>query len=324
MRRGFYPARDPRNPDGGITLYANEGDIRTSTSNGVEYVLRFGNIAGKGEQEEGDDEGGAGAEKAELGENRFVMIMTEFNQDLIPLPELTPLDNESSSKEGGAESTAKDAGDEGEGEGSSTDGPAGDAEGEPKVDAEGEPTVDAEGRDEESLDEVLEAAAQESDDEGADADETGTDATEETGPNGKPPAGSSSANGDDSGTDEPSSATKKREPAGDKPKLSTKEKIERDRIEKENKRKQDDYDKKVEDGRKLVKQLNSRFADWYYIVSDATYKKIHLGRDDVIKKKDKPAADSDKDGKHDGHDHDTDEDDPGADLNLRKLEDLPE
>jgi hypothetical protein len=314
MRRGFYPARDPRNPDGGITLYANEGDIRTSTTNGVVYVLRFGNIAGKGEQEEGNEEGGADVEKAEVGENRFVMITAEFNQDLIPLPELTPLDEETQSKDGGAEPEAKGAGAEGEkDEVPSADGPAGDTEGEPADDAAGD--------DEASLDEALEAAVQEADDEEADTDETG-----DKDPENEPSTDSSTGEVDGTKTDEPSTATKKREPAGpkaagDKPKLSTKERVERDRIEKENKRKQDDYDKKVDDGQKLVKQLNSRFADWYYIVSDATYKKIHLGHDDVIKKKDKP-ADSSKDGKHDGHDHDTD--DPGADLNLQKLKDLPE
>jgi len=313
IRRGFFPARDPRNPDGGITLYANEGDIRTSTTNGVEYVLRFGNIAGKGEQEEGNKEDEAETEKAEVGENRFVMITAEFNEALIPLPELTPLDEETPSKQDGPEPAAEGAAEEG-GKEPSADEPAGDAKGDPAADTEGD--------DEASLDEALEAAAQELDDEEAGKEDAGTDEAENKDPKDEPAADST---GDETKAEEPTTPTKKPEPAGpkagDKAKLSTKEKVERDRIEKENKRKQDEYDKKIEDGRKLVKQLNSRFADWYYIVSDATYKKIHLGRDDVIKKKDKP-ADSNKDGKQDGHDHDTD--DPGADLNLQKLKDLPE
>ena len=34
-----------------------------------------------------------------------------------------------------------------------------------------------------------------------------------------------------------------------------------------------------------MKELNDRFADWYFIISDDVYKKIHLGRDDIVKKK---------------------------------------
>jgi hypothetical protein len=62
-------------------------------------------------------------------------------------------------------------------------------------------------------------------------------------------------------------------------------------IEKENKRKQDEYDAAVKKGQDKVKELNDRFADWYFIISDDVYKKIHLGRADIVKKKEKAAAD---------------------------------
>jgi hypothetical protein len=62
------------------------------------------------------------------------------------------------------------------------------------------------------------------------------------------------------------------------------------RIKEDNKRKEDDYNKKVADGEKRVKELNERFADWYYVISDGTYKKIHISRDQVIKKKTQPAG----------------------------------
>lgn len=54
-------------------------------------------------------------------------------------------------------------------------------------------------------------------------------------------------------------------------------KAERERIEKENKSKQEDYDKKIADGKKKVEDLNARFADWYYVIDDSVYQKIHLG-----------------------------------------------
>jgi hypothetical protein len=56
-------------------------------------------------------------------------------------------------------------------------------------------------------------------------------------------------------------------------------------IQKENKRKQDAYDSAIKKGQDRVKELNERFADWYYVISDDVYKKIHLGRKEIVKKK---------------------------------------
>lgn len=60
---------------------------------------------------------------------------------------------------------------------------------------------------------------------------------------------------------------------------------EKRRIERENRRKQDEYDDTVKAAQKRVRDLNNRFADWYYIVSDKEYAKIHLTRDGAIQKK---------------------------------------
>jgi len=60
---------------------------------------------------------------------------------------------------------------------------------------------------------------------------------------------------------------------------------ERRRVERENRRKQDEYDDKVKAAQKRVRELNSRFADWYYIVSNKEYAKIHLTRDGILQKK---------------------------------------
>ena len=68
---------------------------------------------------------------------------------------------------------------------------------------------------------------------------------------------------------------------------------ERRRVERENRRRQDDYDEKVKAAQKRVRELNGRFADWYYVVSEAEYAKIHLGRAGVVQKKSQePAADA--------------------------------
>ena len=73
---------------------------------------------------------------------------------------------------------------------------------------------------------------------------------------------------------------------------------EKERIEKENKRRQDEYNDKVVAGKKHVKELNKRFAQWYYVIPGDVYEKIHLDRKAIVKKKEPP-----KDKDQDSHDH---------------------
>ena len=58
---------------------------------------------------------------------------------------------------------------------------------------------------------------------------------------------------------------------------------ERERITKENQRKIDERNDKLKKAEEKVRELNYRFADWYYVISEDVYKKIHLGRSDIIK-----------------------------------------
>lgn len=89
---------------------------------------------------------------------------------------------------------------------------------------------------------------------------------------------------------EPSeSATQEKEtPEADAAKDETsEEKVdpELQRIRQENQRKQKEYDEKIEQGKKKVKELNDRFADWYYVISNDVYQKIKVSRADVVKQK---------------------------------------
>ncbi|MEX0671284.1 MAG: DUF4340 domain-containing protein [Pirellulales bacterium] len=68
---------------------------------------------------------------------------------------------------------------------------------------------------------------------------------------------------------------------------------ERRRVEAENRRKQEQYDDQVKTAQKRVRELNNRFADWYYVVSDEEFAKIHLGRAAIVQKKE-AAADAKK------------------------------
>lgn len=72
-----------------------------------------------------------------------------------------------------------------------------------------------------------------------------------------------------------------KKPADDKAKIEA----ERERITKENQRKQDEYNDKKKEAEKQVRELTYRFSPWYYIVSEDEFKKVRLTRNDVIKEK---------------------------------------
>ena len=102
MSKGFFPARVGGGPE---QLYSNEGDIRVVTKEGVEYVLRFGDIADSkhsGDKPAESEDGEPANSNADL--NRYIFVMAEFNADVIPKPELEPL----------PEAKAEDEADEGD------------------------------------------------------------------------------------------------------------------------------------------------------------------------------------------------------------------
>lgn len=57
---------------------------------------------------------------------------------------------------------------------------------------------------------------------------------------------------------------------------------EREKIEKENQRTLDEWNEEKEQAQARVNELNSRFADWYYVIAEDVYRKVHLGRSDII------------------------------------------
>lgn len=69
----------------------------------------------------------------------------------------------------------------------------------------------------------------------------------------------------------------------------------RDEIIKSNQRKEDEYKSKVEAAKKRVAELNERFGDWYYVISDEVYKKVAIGRDELVKTKE-PVEGEEADG----------------------------
>lgn len=321
QQKGFYLVPTQQ----GAELFSNEGEIRCGLTDGVEYVLRFGEIAGQGT---GDDEEEAGEKSAadkpkdagadkdaskDKGVNRYIMVTARFREDLVPKPDLQPLPEgvelppeEEPAKPADESATeskddAKAAADEAKPatEEPKTEAPKDEAAQEPAAAAE-PPKSDesaASNRRFEPGDENLLALAEtDAAQPAADAPKEPNDAvkTAETKAAVEQPAGDQPATETPAG-DQPA-AEKKAEPVDADAAAEAAEKaqgaklVEAKRIREDNKRKEEEYRKKVENGEKRVKELNERFADWYYVISDSTYKKIHVGRDQLIKKKAEPAA----------------------------------
>lgn len=179
---GFIPAQAE---NGGAEIRAANGEVHVGMKGGVEYVLRFGNVAGTGE----------GAEADKL--NRYLFVTARLDESKIEKPRLEELP-------------------------------------------------------------PLEETATEKDDKNS-AQEAQDD-----------------ANKDDPDKEKPAADSTRQE------EIEAERKAERERIEKENQRKQDEYEEQLNEARAKVRELNNRFANWYYVISEDVYKKVHLGRADII------------------------------------------
>lgn len=92
------------------------------------------------------------------------------------------------------------------------------------------------------------------------------------------------AEGEEAAKDAPEGATEEATAEADKAKAEAAAK--RDEIIKANQRKEDEYNAKVAAAKARVAELNDRFGDWYYVISDEVYKKVAIGRDELVKTKD--------------------------------------
>jgi hypothetical protein len=253
-QRGFYPGA----PAGGqLEIYSSEGEATCTTKDGVRYVLRFGQLAG-GEENKGEAEKPGEKEKSNPALNRFLFLTVQFDENQIPKPKLEPMP------------------------------------GEPKPDET--PAAESQGDDK---DVKPESAAEEPAESKTEARSPGK-ASNKADPKAKAKVPQKKTSAEETQAEEPAKPDAPADTNDDAKDGETKdappatpEDEKRIAVEKENKRKQAEYDDAVKKGQDKVKELNDRFADWYFIISDDVYKKIHLGRGDVVKKKE---VKEDKDG----------------------------
>jgi hypothetical protein len=263
---GFFPFRGE--------IVSNEGEVHCGMSDGVDYILRFGEIAGEGKKKEEKKDAKPGDKTEAAGVNRYIMVTARFQKDLIPEPELEEVPALPS--KAGPAAPAKSEAPKAEtpkAPAAKTDNKKPATSGKPAAGkpAAGKPAASK------PASKAKAPAADEPAGGGCGADPAADDDAKEA--------------ADEKAADEKATGGKgaDKQPAETKPAApKSPEEQERDRVIQDNKRKQDEYETKLKDGEKRVKELNGRFADWYYIISNETYQKIHLSRDQVIKKKETP------------------------------------
>ena len=256
QQRGFLPLASGE-------ILSTDGETVVGMKDGVEYVLRFGagtSVVRRGDESAGDDDG----ERDEVP-GRYLLVMARFNESLLEKPTLDPLPGEPEATE--PEATEPEATEPAATEPAATEPEATEPEA-----TEPEASARRVG--------PFRFAAQAEGDASAAAEEA--PAAEQ------PPAAEDA--GDEAPPSPPPSAADALKAADEAEAKAQAAREERRRVERENRRKQEEYDEKVDGAKKRVRELNGRFAAWYYIVSDEEYAKIHLSRDEVIETADGDAS----------------------------------
>ncbi|MEX2113663.1 MAG: DUF4340 domain-containing protein [Pirellulales bacterium] len=263
IARGFYPVP----VEDHLEIFSSEGEATCTTKDGVRYVLRFGRLAGDTSAGEDKEEATEGEQpKSDPALNRYLFVMAQFDESQIPKPQFEPVPGEPPAEGQPDADKPADAADEDKAEKPAAEKPAAEAPAEKtKPQSTSEPPVP----------------------ETKTADEVQADgkAAQEAAPAEAPkpdePKEAESKSQEQSTDDQPAAD----QPAETKPAAPTPEEQQKVAVERENKRRQEEYDDAIKKGQDKVKELNDRFADWYFIISDDVYKKVHLGRGDIVKVK---------------------------------------
>ncbi|MEI7458619.1 MAG: DUF4340 domain-containing protein [Pirellula sp.] len=303
QRRGFFP--DPNQKDGDVVdFFSKSGELVVTLKDGVQYLLRFGGPAGAeitaSDKKEANEE-----EKAEdvVSINRFLLVTTKVDDAKFPQPDLERLP-ETVDEIKAIENLKKQPPIE-VGIPPSSTPPSEPATTEP---ATTEPAA------------IPETSEKPASEKPADAKPAPEPQAEETPVEEKPadPKPADEKPRVDVPADKPESVSLKRsnregklvsfqdpqapqsevkkpeEKKTDEPVATPepteeewKERLEaaREKITKENTRKIDLRNEKLLVAKKKVAELNARFADWYYVVSEDDYKKMRISLTDLVQPK---------------------------------------
>ncbi len=356
--RGFFPI------SGGDIISAN-GEMNVTLNDGVQYILRFGNVQGLSDEKpaEGDDP----EKPAATGANRYLLITAQVDETNFPPPALkaipttieeldameraaaegaeppmsepvppaaeTPAEDmpaedkpaETPAEDKPAETPADDKPADTPAEDKPADAPAetpapSDAPAaEPAATEDAAPAADGAAPTDDAA--PADAPAEPASDDNCGDDPADAEATSEV-PQSPEPATETPA--EPATTAEPAAETEPAAepaqepapapaatepavtpaPAADDaapaapamPEETAEEKQERleaaqEQITKENQRLLDQRKEKVEAARRRVRELNSRFAEWYYVIPESTYRNLQISLEDLIEEA-PPAADA--------------------------------
>ncbi|MCC9655428.1 DUF4340 domain-containing protein [Rhodopirellula halodulae] len=329
--RGFFPVGS--GADGEFEVLSANGELNVTVDEGVEYVLRFGDVEGL--SDESDEEG----EESIGGVNRYLLVTARVNEEQFPAPDLQPVPQtieeleamlgvgeETETEEAGAPAeemketteeateestdaepaeteeaspeeaepemkegeeadaeTSTEESSEGDSEGDNTEEPATESVEEIEVSDEGEATGEGQGaepQDEDESDAPVDDASAADDSSDASAEES-TEASAETEEEmALEPAG-------DDATEETAEPAEEESDELTFADLTEEEKQERleaeqEKILKANTRLLDERKDRLNAAKRRVADLNARFADWYYIIPEATYRQLRINRDELF------------------------------------------
>ncbi|HZZ73079.1 MAG TPA: DUF4340 domain-containing protein [Pirellulales bacterium] len=292
FRRGFYPAVSA---DGKAFIRSSDGEVVCRLNDGVEYVLRFGKIAGQTEESNDKDakKEAKAAKKDKTQVSRYIFVMAQLNESMIPKPMLEIVPGEAAPEANKPDEKKPDEKKPAETKPDASQPEAGKAD-EKKPDAS-QPDA-GKSNDKKPNEKSAAAAGRATVYTAADADDKGPAAKPDAGDKhdtdlkagDKPAADHAETKKDETKKDDTKKDQTKQDDTKKDDQKGAAQAAERERIIADNKRKQSVYDDQVKKAEARVKDLNKRFGQWYYVVGDDEYKKIHLSQADVIKQKEKP------------------------------------
>lgn len=267
-------------------VHASEGVTLVKTKEGIEYQVFFGQIAlgtgGKRDNAKTDaaktDPAKTDAAKTEVaaGSNRFLWVLANYDESLIPKPELEPLPG--AAKPAGEIPPAPTKTDAAKTDvappaKTTPETPSSKTAEPPPAKTPAPPGGGGDGDSGVVLAQGDPAKTEPAKTEAAKTEPAITEAKTE-------PAKTEPAPTEPAKTEPAKTEPAKTTPAPDQAEL--------ERITADNKRKLDDYEKQKKDAQEKVGRLNERFADWYFVISDDVFKKVRLDRKAIIKKKAPP------------------------------------
>ncbi len=282
-RRGFFP--NP-NQQGGDTVdfYSKSGELVVTLKDGVQYVLRFGNGTAEIGSTETKEADAATQSEESVSFNRYLLVTTRVEEAKFPAPDLEKVP-ESVEELKAIEELKKPP--------KIDPVPADPASTEPEM-APADPTEQAPAADAPEVAPESPATPESKPSEPAapEGDKPSTLSSTASNQTGKFVSFQEPQEGQTPAAAEGVAAPA--EPAAQAPVTEAepteeewKERLEaaKEKITKENQRKIDQRNEKLQIAKKKVAELNGRFADWYYIVSEEDFKKMKISLSDLLQPK---------------------------------------